>query len=700
MDPVDRPLYSLPARSHGARRAALVKGGVFCLLDVGIGLLLASQDVARTWHYLPELGRPILVLQSYPEPRLLLLAGVLLVGAVLLARVQWGRQPALLWSPPLLALLTAAALRPLYSPVAFLRWSVRFERLLPLQPALHHGLAVFVASLSLLVLLTMTSLMLELRDLPESGDTHGSSHWATLRELRGTGLLDKPKHKQPYVTVGAWRRGRRRVLDLRSSRDTHVLLFAPSGSGKTTSLVIPTLLEWSDSVIVLDIKGELWNTTAGYRKEHLRSFCLRFDPSDRTGTAARFNPLLLIPKSQEDVMHAQALADILIDPDGRSESRTFWSQAAWGLLVGVILHVVWSRNEEEEKTLAACTKLLSDPAQPVLKTFDEMRQAVHDPDCTLGWVDPVRREKTSTHPVVAASARAILNMDPRTSSGVIADALSRLEIFRDPIVAHNTSTCDFYPEELLHSTLPVSLYLTASPAQLERLRPLMRMVLNQIFRRLTDHLEFEPATGKPQVRHRLLLLLDEFTTLGRLDFFGRAIAFLRGFGIRAFISVQALVQLFEVYGKDQSITSNCGVTIAYAPNDVTTAELLSRMTGVTTVNWAKRSYSGGGLFGPTRPTYSTAEVGRPLLTSDEVRRLPTDSAVVLLAGHPPIRALRIPYYEQPHLLALTRIAPPEKSDDLHPELKKKKSPSEDPTPPSVPQPPNAELREAREQYSS
>jgi type IV secretion system protein VirD4 len=158
----------------------------------------------------------------------------------------------------------------------------------------------------------------------------------------------------------------------------------------------------------------------------------------------------------------------------------------------------------------------------------------------------------------------------------------------------------------------------------------------------------------PTPRRPLLLVLHEFTALGRLDFFSTAIAYLRGYGIRVYISIQSLSQLHDVYGPNQSITTNCGAQVAFAPNDVPTAELLSKMTGTTTVHYDRRSESGGVFAGHVN--YSDTDSPRPLLTPDELRRLPPDVTLTLLANQPPIHGTYLPYFR--HALHSSRAATP------------------------------------------
>jgi type IV secretion system protein VirD4 len=689
MDPQHQTesLYRLPTYTHSAAQGVFLTALVAAGLDVLVSALLAGSWVARRWGYLPRLGAPWIRLPEYPRPGVLAAAG-LATGALLLAGAMArrgrgdggagsgrGAGLALLTAVAPLALpcvvgLYLVALAPVYPPLAFTRWSGRYEGFAALAPAIAAGRVVLFGSLAPMLAVTLAATAARLGVLRETGDTHGSSHWATPREVAATGLMAHGPAAAadggpPAVVVGAWHgrapgQLRSRLHRLADRRDRHVLAFAPSGSGKSTCLVIPTLLTWTSSVVVLDIKGELWHLTAGYRREVLGQACLRLDLSCADGTAAAYNPLLLVPRGPGDVKHAQTVADVLVDPEGKDQPRTFWEQSAHALLTAVILHVLYA---EEDKTLAGCARLLSDPARPLPETLEALLSTRHDPGLDRGWIDPHRGRATYTHPVVAAAARSLLDMDPRTSSGIVATAQAHLSLFRDPVLAANTARCDFTPLDLVAGERPVSLYLTLAPADLDRLRGPIRLVLNQLCRALTERLDFEPASSRPAHRHALLLLLDEFAVLGKLDFFGRAMAYLRGYGIRVYLSIQSLAQLHDIYGPHQSITANCPLQVAFAPADLETAELLSRMVGPTTVHLAKRALNDAPLtFGPRRHTLSLHELARPLLTAEEVRRLPDGEALVFVAGHPTVRGRRVAYFADAEWAGRGGLGAPGRSD--------------------------------------
>jgi type IV secretion system protein VirD4 len=256
------------------------------------------------------------------------------------------------------------------------------------------------------------------------------------------------------------------------------------------------------------------------------------------------------------------------------------------------------------------------------------------------------------HPVVASAARELLNKSENERSGVLSTALSFLGLYRDPVVAGITGHCDWRIEELVTSPEPVSLYLVVPPSDISRTKPLIRLILNQIGRRLTEHL------GEAAHRHRLLLMLDEFPALGRLDFFESQLAFMAGYGLKAFLIAQSLNQIEKAYGPNNAILDNCHVRVAFATNDERTARRVSEALGTATELRAMRNYAGHRLS-PwlSHLMVSRQETPRPLLTPGEVMQLPASDAVVMVSGCPPIRAKKIRYFEDSALRARV-LAPP------------------------------------------
>ena len=457
--------------------------------------------------------------------------------------------------------------------------------------------------------------------------TYGSARWARYRELDRAGL---------FGGSGVFL-GRLQGRFLRHEGPEHVMAFAPTRSGKGVGLVVPTLLSWPGSTVVHDIKGENWELTAGWRGRF--SHTLLFNPTDVR--SARYNPLLEVRRGEHEVRDVQNIADILVDPEGALERRSHWEKTSHSLLVGAILHILYA---EEEKTLARVATFLSDPQRSFVATLRRMMATNH-----LGTA-----EIPQVHPVVASSARELLNKSENERSGVLSTAMSFLGLYRDPTVAAVTSACDWRIADLVEGDCPISLYLVIPPSDISRTKPLVRLVLNQIGRRLTEKLETENGAER---RHKLLMMLDEFPALGRLDFFETSLAFMAGYGVRAFLIAQSLNQIEKAYGEHNSILDNCHVRVAFATNDERTAKRISDALGVATEQRAMRNYAGHRLA-PwlAHVMVSRQETARPLLTQGEVMQLPSADELVLVSGMAPIRARKLRYYEEPAFRA--RLLPP------------------------------------------
>jgi type IV secretion system protein VirD4 len=451
--------------------------------------------------------------------------------------------------------------------------------------------------------------------------TYGSARWATPAEVKGAGLLGPGG-----VVLGKLERDY-----LRHDGPEHVLCFAPTRSGKGVGLVVPTLLTWPGSVVVHDIKGENWQITAGFRSIHGR--VLLFDPTNIRSAA--YNPLLEVRRGEWEVRDVQNVADVLVDPEGSLEKRNHWEKTSHSLLVGAILHVLYA---EPDKTLAGVAGFLSDPKRPIESTLAAMMTTPH-----LGEKGP--------HPVIASTARELLNKSDNERSGVLSTAMSFLGLYRDPVVAEVTSRCDWRIADLIEDQRPATLYLVVPPSDISRTKPLIRLVLNQIGRRLTEDLHAKAR------RHRVLMMLDEFPALGRLDFFESALAFMAGYGLKAFLIAQSLNQIEKAYGANNSILDNCHVRVSFATNDERTAKRVSDALGTATEMKAMKNYAGHRLspwLGHLM--VSRSETARPLLTPGEIMQLPPNDEIVMLAATPPIRANKARYFEDKRFNE--RVLPP------------------------------------------
>ena len=508
---------------------------------------------------------------------------------------------------------------PFYRPDQFFIWWYRYDAYAPRIFAEGAGLAA-AGGIGAVVLAIVGSILRG----RQAGQitTYGSARWATGEEVQASGVL-----QAAGVYLGRWGRE-----TLRHDGPEHVLAFAPTRSGKGVGLVVPTLLSWNESVIVHDIKGENWALTAGWRAQF--SHCLLFDPTNPR--SASYNPLLEIRRGQYEVRDAQNIADILVDPEGALDRRTHWDKTSHTLLVAAILHVLYA---EQDKTLAGVVRFLADPVRPIDKTLRVMMTTPH-----LG--------ARGVHPVIAEAAREVLNKSENERSGVVSTAMSFLSLYRDPVVASITRHCDWRIADLMEADRPVSLYLVIPPSDISRTKPLIRLILNQIGRRLTERLDNAAR------RWRLLMMLDEFPALGRLDFFEASLSFIAGYGIRAFLIAQSLNQIQKAYGEHDAILDNCHIRVCFAANDERTAKRISDALGTATELRAMKNYAGHRLA-PwlSHLMVSRQETARPLMTPGEVMQLPATDEIVMVAGNPPIRAKKLRYYEDPDFVSRVLPAP-------------------------------------------
>ena len=538
-----------------------------------------------------------------------ILWGQILVVALLALAGVWGATQWTAWQLAYQPQLGPPWFRlgdwPVYPPPAFFVWWFIYDAYAP--PVFVRGAFIAAAGALVAVGAAIAMSIWRAREAKKV-TTYGSARWAELGEIRAAGLLG-----EEGVVLG-------RFGDhyLRHNGPEHVLCFAPTRSGKGVGLVVPTLLTWPGSVVVHDIKGENWTLTAACRARI--GHVLKFDPTDLESSA--YNPLLEVRRGDTEVRDVQNIADILVDPEGALERRNHWEKTSHSLLVGVILHVLYA---EADKTLAGVANFLADPQRTIEATLRAMMTTRHLGD--------------RVHPVVASAARELLNKSDNERSGVLSTAMSFLGLYRDPVVAQVTSRCDWRIADLVDADRPVSLYLVVPPSDISRTKPLIRLILNQIGRRLTEGLE--AARG----RRRLLWMLDEFRALGRLEFFEQALAFMAGYRMKAFLIVQSLNQIEAAYGPNNAILDNCHVRVAFSTNDERTARRISDSLGTATELRAMKNYAGHRLspwLGHLM--VSRQETARPLLTPGEVMQLPPDEEVIQVSGAAPIRALKVRYY--------------------------------------------------------
>ena len=499
---------------------------------------------------------------------------------------------------------------------------------------------VFVAVFIVFILIRL----LALRKSKTHDDVHGTAHWMDTSDIKKTGLY----RQKEGVYIGGFEDGSK-LEYLKHNGPEHILAFAPTRSGKGIGLVLPTLLDWRESVIVLDIKGENWALTAGWREEYANNRVLKFDPTAPNGMSVKFNPLKEIRIDDDfETGDVQNIAMMIVDTEGKG-LRDYWEKSSFSFISGLILYTIYKAKKENRR----------------YPNLTDVYEILNQSDIE----DLLNEMVKSTHKLISLVGREMLNKAPEELSGVVGSASSSLNLYVDPIISNNTSESEFTINDLMNGEKPVSLYLVLKPNDKSRIMPLIRLIMNQLLKRLLEDLEFEDGKSIQTYNHRMLLMLDEFTSLGKLSIFQESLAFMAGYGIKAYIIVQDISQLYEAYGKDESIMSNCHVRIAYAPNKVETAELLSKMTGTTTVVKSYTTTSGDRISVMLgQVTESLQEISRPLLTVDECMRLKgakksSDGQVleggdmlIFIAGQAPIYGKQILFFKDKVFLDRSKVA--------------------------------------------
>lgn len=569
----------------------------------------------------------------------------------------------------------------IYSPFDWWGWAFKFYDYSP--NIYSQAILIFEAGAFLSVFVGMLIIGLKSRSSRKHEGIHGTAHFATPEDVRESGLLPANGKKGEGVYCGGYDiDGRTHYL--RHNGPEHVCVIAPTGSGKGVGLVIPTLLSEPGSVFVLDRKGENYAMTAGWRKKEANNIVLRFDPAEEGSCS--WNPLEEIRfGTRYQIGDTQSIALMVIDDDGKGIAGNHWRTAAHALLVGTIIHALYKAEAVGRyPTLSDCAFILSGVGdfaaprpenefddmddKPLASLFSEMANVA------LNGNEDVAQEAQLN--IRAAGSRFAATASKELAS-IISTAHNALSLYLETNVKHNTSRSDFKISDLVQADKPVSLYFISTPRNADRLKPLARLLLTQIALGLADQMKFDNGRSKTNHKHRLLLMLDEFPTLGRLDVFENALAFIRGYGIKAYIIIQDIQQLYKSYTNFESIISNCHVRIAYAPNKLETAEWLSKMAGQTTVIKEQISTSGkrfGTLLGQVSRSYQ--EIQRPLMTADEIMRLPgprkddydnilePGEMLVFVAGNPVIRGRQILYFLDPVFDKRSRMPPPAKSDTV------------------------------------
>ncbi|KWN79243.1 hypothetical protein WM24_27375 [Burkholderia ubonensis] len=449
-------------------------------------------------------------------------------------------------------------------------------------------------------------------------ELHGSARFAYPHEVRRSGLLDhaRGRTKKPGILVGKFKGQYLTFVE------EFVLLAAPTRSGKGVAIVIPNLLTYPDSVVVLDIKGENFDLTSRYRQSCGQEV-YRWAPFDEDGYTHRWNPLDKIAQSEPHrrVPALQRLAARLYHaPDPRH--KYFYSSAA-NLFKGVALYLV--------ETGRACTfgGILRSGTNPDMSFREHIRAMLQTPglsgDCTMALAR-----------VASAPDDTLGSIESTFNDG--------LEIFSNPIVDLATSASDFDIRQVRRRRMSIYLVLPA------REIAIAGVLANLFFSQWIDENMDKLPAEDPSIICECLGITDEFTSMGRIEAIAAGNAYIAGYWLRLLTIVQSVAQmepdaLYGVHGT-RTLVVNHGLKIVYPPRDPKEAKEVSDSLGTFTMKATSKSRSRG--KSPSTGE-NTSDHGRALMLATELEQMPQEEAMIIGKGRP-IRCEKAYFYSDPFFL--------------------------------------------------
>ncbi|OBX17933.1 conjugal transfer protein TraG [Erythrobacter sp. QSSC1-22B] len=435
---------------------------------------------------------------------------------------------------------------------------------------------------------------------------HGDARFAKERELRREGL-----RASRGIVLG--RKGRKFLIFAGSE---HVIVEAPTRSGKGVGIVIPNLLTWEDSVVVLDVKRENFDASAGFRAAHGQQVFL-FNPTARDGRTARYNPLGYIERGNPDavIVELQKVATMLFTVPDKGDS--FWMESAKTGFVGVGAHVA--------------------NAADLPFTIGEIYRQFTQPDIQRYFLEIAQHDSSLSGPARQALADFTSGAD-KTFSSILQSITSKMSLWLNPLVCAATAHSDFDLRDL--RSRKISIYLGVSPDEMDRVAPLYNLFFQQLIDLNTRDL---PKEGE---NHQVLLILDEFARLGRASVIAGGFAYVAGYGIRLLPVIQSRSQLRAVYGHDvaDEIVANCGVEVAFTPKELKVAKELSERLGYVGQDATTKSLTIHGML--ANRSKSVSQMQRALLLPQELMQFPRDQLLLLRGGIPAVRGTKIKYYRE------------------------------------------------------
>jgi type IV secretion system protein VirD4 len=469
--------------------------------------------------------------------------------------------------------------------------------------------------------------------LPRRRSLHGDARWAKPRDIRRAGLL-----AEQGIILGRYKN---RYLMLPGQ--TGVILAAPPRSGKGVSCVVPNLLNWPGSVLVLDIKKENWTLTSGYRS--LFSEVYLFDPFAADGRTARWNPFTYVSDNPHlRIDDVQRIATMLCQEVPGADP--FWVKSARSLFVGIALYLFERRDYERAHNAAGAS---TDPMPEVPVTVGEvLRQGMasdeegfskHWKRIIEGWTAIGK----PLSPQCVSLIMDVVDLATQTASSVRKTFTSQLDLWLNPLLDMATSASDFDLRDLRKKK--ISVYLGIKPRDFERLQ----IVMNVFFQQAIGEQTAELPENNPLLKHQLLVVLDEFTAVGRIPILLSSIAFVPGYNVRTLMVIQTPSQLDEVYGPNgrKIMLKTLAARIIFPPNDMEDARNVSEELGYTTVKSRSRTVPGVMGGGKRSPSTNVSDQRRALMLPQEIKEMAADRQLLFVEHVLPVKCHKIRYFDDP-----------------------------------------------------
>jgi type IV secretion system protein VirD4 len=443
--------------------------------------------------------------------------------------------------------------------------------------------------------------------LKPSRKTLGHAHFSNGFEAKRAGFF-KPQEQSIII-------GKKYGAPLYANGFEHVLVFAPTGSGKTRSIGIPNLFQYPYSIVCNDVKLTMFKTTSGYREKILGHKCYCWAPASEDRQTHCYNPLSLISEDKfQRITDIQRIAHILM-PDNK-KSDPIWQQASRKLFKVAVLYLL--DTPDRPTTLGEINRLVKQAA------FDD-------------WLASVLEETKHLDPEFYRNGFSYLNNHEKTRSSILETFSGYFELFEDPMIDAATASSDFDLRNLRRDKITV--YVGFTDDDMERLSPLLTLFWQQLISVMIKNVP--DSIDEP---YPLLCLIDEFSSLGRIERLRRSLKLLREYRVRCVLIMQYIAQTYEQYSHDEAKAfTNIKTKIAFATEDIHDAEYVSKLLGTRTVRVAAGSVSHQVQGHSESKSYNYQAV--PLLRPDEVMRLPEHQSLILRTGHAPVKARQWIWYK-------------------------------------------------------